>query len=395
MTPDRNAPVNRFLLAAAILVALVLAAALYLPPAFAYPPIPHVTVSAMPDLPLGAAVKGRDGGLSFSFAGEKVFTYGDTVLSQPNSEGLTWVSNTMYHTSATLTETGFATGYNYKTFGKPANQWIPWTPAEESYSSTPLKRVGFWPTSQFRDPITGKQYLWYFKLTVEGTTMTAVGMGITEVTSLKAPTKRFISRPGMAEDTLMFLDSEGQWGNCMSLAAGGYLYAYYVNSGGGDRGWGRIYVARASFDDGPDIGNTPDFLERANWRFWNGSAWVADPSSATELVSLSNWGTIDWNEYLKCYLYVYTGFLSSDVRFRVADNPWGPFSPAVSVYKPPADIDPKQQAYGARAHKALERDYGRTLIINYSLPQENWTSRVPLIKVEFDKSLGVSGWTRY
>lgn len=91
--------------------------------------LPTVTVSPLADMPKGDYVLGRDVAASFSFAGQSVFLYGDTALSQAPG----WVVNTMYRTADTNADDNISGGYNYPSAGQSPQMFIPYTSEDTTY----------------------------------------------------------------------------------------------------------------------------------------------------------------------------------------------------------------------------------------------------------------------
>ncbi|SPE54211.1 hypothetical protein SBV1_1760018 [Verrucomicrobia bacterium] len=128
-------------LAAALALALGLRAVSATPPA---PPVATIFTN-IPIMDKGYAVIGRDDGLSLLMGTNCCFFFGDTVLSQPNYLGSSWVVNTMYHTGNTNGNLGVSGGYNFKTTGVPPAIWA-------SAAATILRPPGFPPFSSSPTP---------------------------------------------------------------------------------------------------------------------------------------------------------------------------------------------------------------------------------------------------
>lgn len=336
--------------------------------ALSFPTIPSVTVTTLPDLPKGSYVLGRDTGGSLSFGGAKCFTFGDTAMSQANSEGKNWVVNTMYRTTDSNPADGISGGYNFKTSGQPANQWIPYAGTE---GTSPL--IGLWPCSPFVDPNTGKTYMWFVKVNESVNPFTVYGTGFAQVTSLTTNPTRIQHRSGNAQPYLMFDNSEGTYGDGACVVTGGYVYAFFIN--GAD--WGKVRLARCSL-------TSEQFKTRSNWRFWDGSTWVATISSAAVITDGCMGGSIEWNPYLNCWLYCYMGWLSDKLYYRVADNLWGPWSAASQIYVGTHSSN-GSNPYSGRAHKIYEQESGRTQYVSYAIPMEsNFQERVCFLKIRFN-----------
>ena len=366
---------------------LVLLAGLFAPSgaAWSYPEIPDVQVTTLTlsSIPMGHAVSARDGGASFRFAGESVFTFGDTVCREQNSEGTAWVTNSMFHTSDTLCQDGFQTGFNYKDPAKSPLVWIPFTQAEKDYNASGAGIVGLWPTSPFKDPNTNKQYLWFGKVLEHPSVgFEGVGGGFCEVVSLTSNTVRIQHRPGEAEDYLMF--DGGNYGD-IAVVSDGYLYGYYMGQ------WATMYLARA-----PLAGE--GFKDRSNWTFRCNNEWVSNATSATVIATLATVGSIEWNQYLNCWLYTHMGFLDNRMVMQVADNLWGPWSAPKAVFTAPKGRNNGLPYFG-RAQRIFEENEGRTQFISYSnaLGASGTGEGVVFQRLDFPRPATVSGsaWAKY
>lgn len=342
----------------------------------AYPTtMPVVTVTELGEIPKGSYVTARDGGHSFIYDGEAVYTFGDTVLSRNNSENTNWVVNTMYHTPDRNPDNGIGGGYNFRMAGQPANMWMPYTAAEIAYNESKAGIVGLWPLSSFRNPETGKQYLWFAKvLEHPGAWWDNVGTGFVEVTSLTTHCLRLQHRSGHAEDHVMF--TERNYGD-ICVVWEGHVYAYAL------AGIAELFLARAPLDQ-------EGFLDRAQWTFWNGSQWVSTPS-AKVVASNATAGTIQWNSFFNCWLYVHMQFLGSNMVAQVADSLWGPWSsPRIlfAAQKSPGGKVP----YYAQTHPMFEKNSGRTLYTSYCIPPDSGFTgaRIVFSRVHFGGPAGAA-----
>ncbi|HMI94601.1 MAG TPA: DUF4185 domain-containing protein [Polyangiales bacterium] len=381
----------------ACLTALPLGATCWSAPAGAQAyrwPLPARTITALPAMPTGTAVVARDGGAGLRFGNEAVFTFGDTALSRPNSTGSQWVVNSMYHTRDLDASNGIAGGYNYRTFGYPALQWLGYTQAEidqnavwaqeSAQNHTPLKQVGLWPTSGMR--IGNAQYLWFGKvIETAGGGIEGLGAGFVQVTSATAPTTRITHRPEATdgEPEIVFTAEEGGYGNAVAVS-GNLVFAYWGSTEAWD--WGNVRLAFARTDDGPDADSSPDCFLRSNWWFYDADApfgATQDAAAATILFADGAQGSVEWNPYLNGWVYTYLGVFSSKVRMRFADQPYGPWSEPVDV------IDAKlgsqgELPYFAKAQKILEQENGRTMYVTYSVGGAIGTgSGVNMVKLRF------------
>jgi len=361
----------------------------------AVPPVPPVpTITLLPDMPKGSAVSGRDDGLSVKIGTNCCFLFGDTILTQPNSVGDTWVVNTMYHTTDTNARDGLGGGFNFKVNGSPPLQFVPYTAAEQAYKdahkSTDGYLPGIWPNGQYYSPFDGKQYVTFTKV-IERPSATWIeigsGLAICPADPVNNTATRVQSRPGNAEDYLLWDSSERDWGH-MCAVKDDYVYFYHVEG----QNFGALRVARASLQDGPDADTTLDFLQKTNWQYWNGSGWTTNnPASASVLFYGTGIGTIDWNAYLPngeggngCYLYTYLSWVSTNICVRTSSDliQWSAERVIATVPNIPSGNFP----YFGRAHYCLEQERGRIICISYCRPMlQLWVQDIPMLLAEFPR----------
>ncbi|MCB0265490.1 MAG: DUF4185 domain-containing protein, partial [Calditrichaeota bacterium] len=79
--------------------------------------------------------------------------------------------------------------------------------------------------------------------------------------------------------------------------------------------------------------------------------------------------SVNWNEYLGCYLAVHSLNITGKIVARTAPQPWGPWSEPVEI----TQITPVRQTplpypplvYAAKAHPSLSRENGRIIYVTY------------------------------
>jgi hypothetical protein len=360
----------------------------------AVPPAPPAaSITLLADMPKGTAVGGRDDGLSVSIAGFNCFLFGDTMLTASNSVGDYWVVNTMYHTTDTNADDGLVPGFNFTASGQPPLQFVPYTAAEQAYKeahkSTDGYIYGIWPNGQFYSPYDSKHYITFDKV-IERPSLLWIeigsGLAVLPTDPINNTATRVQSRPGNAEDYLMWDSSERDWGH-MCAVREDYVYFYHVEG----QNFGALRVARAYLQDGPDAGTKLDFLEKTNWQYWSGSGWATNsPSSAAVLFYGAGVGTIDWNAYLPngeggngCYLFTYLSWVSTNICVRASTDliHWSAERIIATVPNIPSGSFP----YFGRAHYGLEKERGRIIYISYCRPAQGFTQDIPMIRAEFPR----------
>ncbi len=332
----------------------------------------------------GPGVIGRDDGLSVMIGSNCCYFFGDTVLTNPNSQGSYWVVNTMYHTTNTNGDTGVSGGFNWMSNGVPPVQFIPYTSDETNWNATNANKYvyGIWPYGQFYSPTDGKQYLTIGKV-IESPSLPALGIGLAVCPTNPITTNatRVLTRPGNAQPYLLWDESAGEWGD-MAVTMSNYVYFYWVSG----TNYGYLYVARAS------LLGSPDFLTQTNWQYWNGATWVTNsPSSAAALFSGTGIGTIDWNNFLTnasggrgCYLFTYMSWVDNKIYTRASSDLVHWSAPTLQ-YTVPVTWGSGYFPYFGRAAKCLEQNNGQTVYISWSLPDTNLSlpENIPMIKARF------------
>lgn len=379
-TTNPQAPRARVCLVATLALAAGIYAVQAQPPA-----PPAATITLEPGVDKGYAVGGRDDGLGITNGGYAWYFFGDTMLTRTNSNGQTWVVNTMYHTTNFNGATGITNGYNWWLNGYPPNQFIPYTPDETNWNATNAHgyAYGIWPVGQFYSPGDSNHYITVSKVIEESggaTVGIGTGFAICPTNPINGNMTRVDSRPGNAQPYLLWDESQGEWGD-MCVTMGNYVYAYWVAG----TNWGYLYVARASL-----LGSPPAFLAATNWQYWNGSAWATNsPSSAAYLFSGAGIGTIDWNAFLTngaggngVYLYTYDSWVSTQICCR-ASSDLVHWSAATVEYDVPG-VPSGDYTYFGRAQKNLEQKNGRTVFVSYCMPCTNIPNQnINMIQLQF------------
>lgn len=135
----------------------------------------------------------------------------------------------------------------------------------------------------------------------------------------------------------------------------GYLYVYGVRN---DPFIKKLLVARVRPESIADF---------SQYRYWNGSAWVADLDAAVPVTSrVSNELSVTPLADGRYLLVFQLDALSSNVGARVGESPVGPWGPAIEVYScPEVEQDPDYYCYNAKAHPHLSEP--GTLLISYNV----------------------------
>jgi hypothetical protein len=103
-----------------------------------------------------------------------------------------------------------------------------------------------------------------------------------------------------------------------------------------------------------------------NWRFWNGTDWVADANKAGGLFDgIATEYSVSFQPAMKKYVVIYTeNGMSANIMMRVSDMPVGPWSEPSKVYEcPEYNWHKTYFCYAAKGHPGLSSP--DELIITY------------------------------
>ena len=150
------------------------------------------------------------------------------------------------------------------------------------------------------------------------------------------------------------------WGAATAIS-GGYVYFYGTANPGQDYVFGfSLRVARVRPDD---------MLDAGKWRYWDGSAWVADAGRAAELIpaqgGVSQTLSVFEQDGRWYALSKRDDFLGTDLTIWTAPGPTGPFTPGAPLAKLPSDTARGELRYMPLAHPDLLPRPG-TIVVSYS-----------------------------
>jgi hypothetical protein len=324
-------------------------------------------------------VRARDGGYSAWLWGRSVWVYGDTVLSQPDEDGLSW-----HHNSFSFTEdrsaSGGITGFAERPdgAGAPRHVLAP-TPSERAFNFAHMgdpcdepcgARYAAWPQALVDDPVRGRALLFYGLIYAEpgDFNFRGVGGGIAVWERLDADPVRSDVAPGMEHPTLTFAADEPNFGAAAfkrddDLLAFGCVPDFVVQ---------RCRLGRAPIASA---------LDRAAWRFWDGRAWVADWRSAAILFDGAAIMSIGFNQHVGAWTAIYAVPLTRTVVMRTAPDPTGPWSAEQVLFAATTTAD---TAYDLLTHPEYEEENGRVLYLTHSRPTGVLASEMTLYRLELD-----------
>ena len=322
---------------------------------------------------------GRDGAQSGLFGGSSIWTFGDTVLTEPGQGGDSWADNTMSWTSDLDASDGIVLQHDHLDGTGAPTEFLPFTRKELRFNRLhdpnhcqrePCgAEFALWAGPVVPDPTRGRVLFPYMKIyrIVGQFGWTTVGTGIA-VWTPGGPVIRPIESPGSPEPTLMFAGNEvGFTGG--SLVEGDTLYSYGCFPGFFVQNCELARVALA------------DALDRSRWAFYaGGGSWSSSLDDAVVVLQGGAANEVSFDPFLGEYVAVYSAPLADDVMYRVAYEPWGPWSEQALMFtgEPGQSVD-----YAALSHPEYARGDGQIQFVTYVHPTGFFQSEIRLVQVVF------------
>ncbi|MCA9689912.1 MAG: DUF4185 domain-containing protein [Myxococcales bacterium] len=316
------------------------------------PPSFRVTNAAEDGLvPRTAWIQGRDGGPSSLAFGRTVWTYGDTVLNDPDEDGTSWHTNSYGHADPARWREGFVEPVD--SVGAP-RFFIELTAEEKAWNALhgpeecdePPCGVmwALWPSAPMMDPAGDRAWILYGLFNSEHPS----GIGVASWAGLDQP----VVRHRIGDSWLLFPEPQPEWANAPVIFDGS-LYAFACPREG---------LARPC-----SIGRAPlDAVDEPSaWRFFDGDAWSPDMDDADELFHGAPIMEVTWIEPLHSWLLAYSDPFDNDVVARTAPALEGPWSREEVLFTVDGDAP-----YDIAIHGELAEDDGLTQFITFSRPTD-------------------------
>jgi hypothetical protein len=325
----------------------------------------------------------RDGLYSGKYGGASIWTFGDTALNAPNSQGADWDDNSLAYTTNLDGSSGLTLNHDWPaTTGGVPDQYLPFTPAEAAFNAAHAstggtcqvqpcgEEVALWNGPVVPDPVRHRILFFYYELerVVGQPGWVTVGEGI--AVGAHGKVTRPVESPGARFPTLMFGANAPDFTNG-TLTVGSTLYVFGCRSGFLVQ---NCDLARTSLATATD---------RQTWRYFDGSGWTTGLQQATTVLQGGAAGTsVFWVPFLHEYMAIYMPPLTDEIVERVAPEPWGPWSAAsnVAATLPPASgsVD-----YAGMAHPEFAQNDGRTQYVAYYHPLGPWSGEDRWVQVTF------------
>ena len=364
-----------------LLILLVLAACHKSAPAAQVASVRDVGAVSFP-----AQVRARDGGYSVGWGSKSVWVFGDTTLRAPGEDGpsgTSWRSSTSSWTESLDASAGLRVDQQVPDSKGAPRELLPFTAEETAYNAAHRgtdcpagsdcgARWALWPAAIVPDPARGRALLFYSKIAAKTGAYNFKGVG-TSIASWAAPEAapvRSALRPGTAEPTLLFPDGEPP------LGAGGVVVADQLYAYG---------CACAGLRCPCLLGRAPlaAATDRAQWTFWNGSAFSADAAKAAPVFDGSPAVSVQFNAHLGRYLALYSIPVGNDIGLRTADRPEGPWSDQLTVTSTPPPPTAGAWNYAGVGHPELAKDSGRIEYLSYFHDLGNFDGEMKLLEITF------------
>ncbi len=297
-----------------------------------------------------------------------VMWFSDTQLGDVISDSLTSAGSALIHNSFGVLDSGepnAAAAHFWwdSSAGKASPVFTPATPLS-------MQQDYYWLADGFVNTARENDLFIFGERIANSDDTAGFGFSVTGNTLLQIPANRVRKPTSFRQQDLPFFtglnqDSTGFFGIgvLVNTAAGGakngdgYIYIY-----GGRKG--RLIVART----------LPEDIDRfGEWRFWNGSAWSNDPRSIRPVTDhISNELSMTPLEDGRYLLVFQVDGIATQVAFRLAASPAGPFGPVVPIYQTKDSISalPDLYSYNAKVHPVISKP--GELIISYNVNSTNY-----------------------
>lgn len=354
-TPGSRLP-RKTVLVGSFLVLTVLAACMGAPSA---PTLEVVSVQELGVVGKPATVTARDVGGSARIGNRVLWLFGDTLFTPKSVDGTNLRSSTAaWADPARPLEVTEPTDAN----GAPG-QFVPFTTEELAFNAgtgTPQDRIALWTGTPIADGADG--IAWFLKTHVRSGFLKYEHRGVGVIRVAVNQTV------GVREPALVFGPTEPLFVNPARFGSDVYVY--------GNRGYGGgnpLVVARVPL---------AQVAQRSAYRFWNGTDWVSDVSSATTLFfGVPGELSVSWNAHLGAYLVVYSDVLAGKVMARLASAPQGPWSDPVVLFTMRPAQTKSGFSYAGREHPDLARDNGKILFVTYYQPIDDFRGELRAVQV--------------
>lgn len=303
-----------------------------------------------------ASIVSQDGGESFEVPGGAIWAFGDTFKGSRSANGTPhFAGGAISCAIALLNEKSrtYPPAFNYLV----SSNGDAVSPFEFLPDERPTGRYRIWPLGGIY--VNGKYYLFYSLIEVFGDgpwDFRGVASGLGRSTVALGPYER--------------LQPKGSWHFPVEptqvIAADGWLYLFGIQEFNKKQGVGLARVRPEQIEDP----SAYEFYAGAGPKF---SSHKED--MALLVGNVPGQVSVAWNSYLQKYVMVSSSDFNHprEIRFLVADTPFGPWSPPVARVETPPYAQGKrvEMVYCAYLHPELFRENGRVMNLTYSTGLQN------------------------
>lgn len=319
-----------------------------------------------------ASIVSQDGGESFVVPGGAIWAFGDTFKGSRSADGTPHFAGGAISCSIAFLGTdakSYPPAFHYLVSSNgDAVSPFKFLPDEQ-----PTKRYRIWPLGGV--DVNGEYYLFYTLIEVFGNgqwDFRAVGSGLGRSKIALGPYER--------------LQPHGDWrfpvAPTQVIEADGWLYLFSIQKFNGQQG---VALARVR----------PEKIEDpAAYEFYTGPGpeFSSRQKAAPQLVGdVPGQVSVAWNPYLGKYVMASSSDFSHprEIRFLVADAPYGPWSSSVAHIEVPQYRQGKRVnlVYCAYFHPELYQENGRVMNLTYSLDLQNagFDANCEMVEVEIKR----------
>ena len=319
-----------------------------------------------------ASIISQDGGESFTVPGGAIWAFGDTFKGTRSADGTPHfaggaISCAIAFLGAKAPDYPPAFDYLVSS-NRDAVSPFAFFPDEQ-----PTERYRIWPLGGIY--ANSQYYLFYSLIEVFGNgqwDFRGVGSGLGRSAVALGPYER--------------LQPHGDWrfpiAPTQVIEAGGWVYLFGIQEFDGKQGVALARVRPENIED-------PEAYE-----FYTGPGPKFSPRKETAACLVGHVPgqvSVAWNPYLQKYVMVSSSDFDHprEIRFLVADAPYGPWSPPVARVEVPQYAQGKrlEMAYCAYLHPELFRGDGRVMNLTYSTGLENagFDANCEMVEVEIER----------
>lgn len=319
-----------------------------------------------------ASIISQDGGESFTVPGGAIWAFGDTFKGSRSADGTPhFAGGAISCAIAFLGEhaRSYPPAFNYLVSSNGGAI----SPFEFLPGERPTERYRIWPLGGIH--VNGQCYLFYSLIEVFGNgqwDFRGVASGLGRSAVALGPYER--------------LQPHGDWrfpvAPTQVIEADGWLYLFEIREFSGKQG---VALARVRPEKIEDPGSY-EFYAGAGPKFSS-----RKEAAALLVGNVPGQVSVAWNPYLQKYVMVSSSDFKHprEIRFLVADAPYGPWSPPVARMEVPQYAQGKrvEMVYCAYLHPELFREDGRVMNLTYSTGLRNggFDANCEMVEVEIER----------